>query len=320
MELYAGAHLIELEIVGRPLRLPLLIEDRRALLIDCGTRLHALDEIPTCLAKLGVETENLEWLVITHPDADHCGGAGEFARRYPNLRIACGADDRELIQSRETLCAARYAQFVRDHGITAHEISSADPEWFSDCPSGLSPFSGGETIHLGDQRTVEIWHVPGHSDGHLAVYDRKYRTLFYGDALQGTGYQSAAGAWVLCPIYVDVVSYLSTIARIGGAQIDSIVGCHWPIRRGQKEIRTFCSESRNFVEQADALIEEHLKSNPKGATLRELCDALGGKLGRWPPSANIRLSFAFFSHLQRAISKGKAGVAQRTHPVVFRHV
>lgn len=318
MELHAGTHLIELEIAGRPLHLPLLVEDDQAMLVDCGTRLHAMTEIPANLTKLGVLVDHLKWLVITHGDADHCGGVEEMARAYRGLSIGCGAAEREMIQRRDTLLARRYNALERDHAIAATEISAASRDWLSDCPSVLRTFSGGETLHLGDERALEIWHLPGHSDGHVGVYDRKYRTLFCGDALQGSGYRSKGGAWALCPIYTNVDSYLHTIRRVEQADVDVVVGCHWPVRRGREEIQAFCAETRGFVETAESLVEEHVASHPAGATLREVCTAIGSRLGGWPTGTNIKLAFALFSHLQRAVSQGRVMVDGSTRPVVFR--
>lgn len=318
MELYRGAHLIELEIDGRLLYLPLLLEKDRAVLVDCGTRLHAQNEVPEYLGRLGVPSKLLEWLIITHPDPDHCGGIGAMVKRFPNLRVACGAADEILVESRESLYAARYGRFSQEHGISISEVSSADQGWWSEVPYKPDAWSGGEVLHLSSKRSLEIWHLPGHSDGHLAVYDVRYRTLFYGDALQGSGYQSSEGKWVLCPIYTNAQSYLETIRRVEGSQAASMVGCHWPVLRGSKEIRRFSAQSREFVERSECRIQDYLTSHPAGATLRELCNALGSQLGSWPSSVNIRLAFAFLSNLQRAVSKGTVVIDSSVHPVVFR--
>ena len=71
MEIYSGAHLIECEIGGRPLYLPLLIGEAEAVLLDCGTRSHAAKDIPEYLAKIGLPEDALTFLVVTHPDLDH---------------------------------------------------------------------------------------------------------------------------------------------------------------------------------------------------------------------------------------------------------
>lgn len=319
MELYPGAHLIECEIGGRPLYLPLLLEEREAVLLDCGTWGHAEREIPDFLDKLGVKAESLAWLIITHPDIDHCGGTGEIKRRHPAVRIACGAADQTLVESPEFLLSFRYDHYREDHGI-AYEQTTIDGIR-SSCsgPQVVSlTFVGGETLRLGENRVLEIWHLPGHSHGHLGLYDRAHRTLFYGDAIQGAGYKSLTNEWVLCPTYLYVEPYLQTIRTIENSEAEFIIGCHWPVRHGVHEIKAFCAESRNFVQSADRLIRSYLASHPKGATLLELCEALGGKLGDWPATANRELAYAFLGHIEQAVSWGAINIDRSVRPVVYR--
>jgi glyoxylase-like metal-dependent hydrolase (beta-lactamase superfamily II) len=319
MEIYPGADLIECEVGGRPLYLPLLREGREGVLLDCGTRAHAESDIPRCLSRLGPANDSLTWLIVTHPDADHCGGLGEMKRRCPDLQLACGEADRALIESPDYLFSFRYDAYRKDHGIF-YDTPTAD--WLRGCSSAPQnvtlTFTGGETLRLGDNRILEIWHLPGHSHGHLGVYDRSHRALFYGDAIQGAGYRSLAGGWALCPTYLYVEPYLQTIRTIENSGADMIVGCHWPVCRGPDEIRAFCAESRNFVILADRLVLEYLRGRTRGATLRELCEALGSKLGDWPSSINLELAFALSGHLARGVSTGILETDRSDQPITYR--
>ena len=159
--------------------------------------------------------------------------------------------------------------------------------------------------------------MPGHSHGHLGVFDRKYRTLYYGDAIQGAGYKALAGGWALCPTYLYVEPYLQTIRSIENFGAETIVGCHWPVWRGTQEIQAFCAESRNFVTLADQLIHEYLQVHPSGATLRELCQVLSERLGEWPPRIHMELAFAFSGHLDRGVSTGSLRVDRSVRPWVY---
>ena len=107
MEIYPGADLIECEIVGRPLHLPVLREDGESLLLDSGTTAHAANEVPTYLNQLGIRENDLTWLIMTHPDGDHCGGSAEIKRRFPKVRLACGDADRDMIESPDYLFSFR---------------------------------------------------------------------------------------------------------------------------------------------------------------------------------------------------------------------
>jgi glyoxylase-like metal-dependent hydrolase (beta-lactamase superfamily II) len=320
MQIYPGADLIECEIGGRPLYLPLLREGREALLLDCGTRHHAAKDVPARLNHLGLGEEDLTWLIITHPDGDHCGGTAEIKRRYPKVRLACGDADIDLIESPEHLFAFRYDAYRQNHGIF---YDSQTTEEIKNCASGPQEvtftFVGGEIMRLGRNRLLEIWHLPGHSHGHLGIYDRSHRVLYYGDAIQGAGYRSVRGSWSLCPTYLYVNAYLQTIRTIENSAAETIVGCHWPVLRGKEAIRQFCAESRNFVAQADRLITDCVRNHASGVTLRELCEQLSDQLGEWPSAVSLELANAFAGHLDRGVESGRFEVDRSAYPFRYRH-
>jgi glyoxylase-like metal-dependent hydrolase (beta-lactamase superfamily II) len=321
MEIYPGAHLIECQIGNRPLYLPLLLEGNRAVLVDCGTRTHAANDIPAYLTQLGLAAEDLTWLIVTHPDGDHCGGTAEIAHRYPKVKLACGDADRQLVESPSYLFSFRYDAYRRDHGIcydakTAQEIRSCS----SDPQDVTLTLVGGESIRLGPDRLLDIWHVPGHSHGHLGVYDKKHRVLYYGDAIQGSGYKSQSGQWSLCPTYLYVNAYLQTIQTIVTSDAQMIVGCHWPVCRDKQAIRQFCSESRNFVAHVDRVVCSYLDSHKSGATLRELCEQLSSQLGEWPEAVRLELANALSGHLDRGVELARFGVDRSSSPFVYRRL
>jgi glyoxylase-like metal-dependent hydrolase (beta-lactamase superfamily II) len=317
MQIYPGSDLIECEILGRPLYLPLLQQDGAAMLLDCGTSGHAAKDIPAYLDRVG--PPDLRWVLITHPDGDHCGGNGAIHRRYPGARFVCGEADRQMIESPEFLFSFRYDAFRQDHGIFFDPKTAAE---IMQCFSGPQEVAvtavGGETIRLGADRLLEIWHLPGHSHGHLGVYDRNHKTLYYGDAIQGAGYRSLDGGWALCPTYLYVDAYLETIRTIEESPAEIIVGCHWPVCRGKEEIRRFCAESRDFVSLTDRLVAEYLNGKPRGVGLRELCDRLSPELGQWPHSVHLELANVLSGHLDRGVEQGRFACDRSERPFRYR--
>lgn len=316
MELYPGAYLIECEIGGRPLYLPVLQEGNQTLLLDCGTRSHAEKDIPEQLKRLNVTPQ---WLIITHPDGDHCGGAALIRKCYPQVRVACGDADKDQIESPDCLFALRYDAYREPHGIF-YDVENADliKNSLSGPVDVALTFVGGETLRIGPNRILEIWHLPGHSRGHLGLFDRSHRVLYYGDAIQGSGYKSLDGNWTLCPTYLYVDAYLQTIRCIENSDAEMIVGCHWPVLRGKEQIRQFCAESRNFVIAADRLVIQFVRANPKGVTLRDLCQQLSEQLGTWPKSVHLELANALSGHLYRGVELGMFSVDPEFRPLRYR--
>jgi glyoxylase-like metal-dependent hydrolase (beta-lactamase superfamily II) len=176
-------------------------------------------------------------------------------------------------------------------------------------------FDGNERIELAPGWALQTWHVPGHSSGHLALYDAKHRAVFTSDAVQGGGYPTTDGGMAFGPTYYVVSSYLSTIVFLEQQPIEHLFGGHWPAMHGPA-VRQFLAESRSFVERADELLLGYLRDHTSGVTLREMIYALGPRLGDWPVDAAPFLQFAMYGHVS-ALCQAKRMKASDDTPVKY---
>src|SRR5262245_52006322 len=115
--LFPGVHLIEGEVDGRTLRLPVLLGAEGALLIDAGSRRIAKEMVLPALEEIAGGPERLRWVVTTHCDLEHSGGNGVLKEAAPRSVLACGTPDRELVEDPEKVLSERYDPFRADHGV-----------------------------------------------------------------------------------------------------------------------------------------------------------------------------------------------------------
>ena len=300
MEILDGVHRIDAEVGGRPLYLFLFLGERN-LLLDAGCSTTVTEFVLPYLDALGLGPRDLDLLVITHSDLDHQGGAHALASANPELTVACGALDRDLVSDPDAIMARRYDAFRVDHGIGYDDEST---KWMREMCGAPQPvdtvFSGGETIELGHDHALCVLHVPGHSPGHLALHDIRTGALFGGDCVQGSVYLGLDGSPKLCPTYTDVDPYLQTIERIGALAPSELHGCHWPAARGT-DVAAFLDESRRYVEHVDALVRACLDEMPDGLTLRELIERVNERLDEpWEPAVAQELVYSLRGHAERA--------------------
>jgi glyoxylase-like metal-dependent hydrolase (beta-lactamase superfamily II) len=146
---------------------------------------------------------------------------------------------------------------------------------------------------------VEIHRTPGHSPGHLAIFDPRSRTILTGDAVQGAVYRDVSGKAALCPTYLYVDTYRGTIRYLRALGADTLAGCHWPVKRGA-EVDSFLNETAQFVDTAERVVLAELgRCCESGATLREIVEAVGCQLGEWPRSADPELMYAIGGHMEQ---------------------
>ena len=167
-----------------------LIEDDPLTLVDTGPNSgKALDELERTLADHGRRVEDLELIVLTHQHLDHQGLAQILARRS-------GADvaalDRlvplleRFAEANETDDAFAEALMLRhglspDVAVALRSVSRAFRAWGSSVEVTRTLTDGG-VLELRD-RTLQVFHRPGHSPTDTIFWDEQRGELIAGDHL-----------------------------------------------------------------------------------------------------------------------------------------
>ena len=269
------------------------------LLIDTGTSATPREVVIPALRRLGLPEEALRLVVVTHPDVDHQGGLAALREVCANAAAACGFADRAMVGDPEKLLADRYECYLAEHGLgmAAEEIRWVRANYGAPVEIDVT-FSGGETLPLGSRR-LQVLAAPGHSAGHLVLFEPRTGLLFSSDAVHWHACPAADGSPALCPTYEDVDPYLGTIDLIESLAPAEMHSGHWPMRSGA-EVLAFLDDSRGFVERVDGVLRARMA---EPATLAQLCGAVQDEAGPWD-SGPAMLRFAVSGHLRRLVAQG----------------
>ena len=177
---------LSIPLVGNPLKNlnSYLITGERNLLIDTGFRQQPCREgMERELAEAGADLDRTD-IFLTHLHSDHTGLAPELVR--PGCRIYMGsADCRRMITFQDP---ARWEAFYRsyeENGFSAEEMSvlwDINPAK----EAGPTPYDGyvcredGDTLSCGGH-TLRCMLTPGHTPGHMCLYEPEAHWLFSGD-------------------------------------------------------------------------------------------------------------------------------------------
>ncbi len=310
MELYPGVHQIHSLFGGRDLFQYLFVGDK-IVLLDAGIAETPEAVIFPYLNDLGIKPQQLTLVVVTHADADHQGGIDAIKQASPGTWLACGVEDQAMIEDPQVLWDLRYTFLREGYGLNLDSVDSLR----STSPIAGKPrkvdlcFIGGEKIRIDDGWELEVLHVPGHSHGHLGLYDRKHETAFVSDALHGRGFPGASGDMAFPVTYYDVDVYLSTLCLLENLPIKTLCTGHFPPRHGEA-IRAFIAESRQTVFTFDQAILSSLERQHAGLNMKELIDVVGNAFGDWPKDTWIYLMFALKGHLDRLERQGRVRFLQ----------
>jgi len=309
MEVYPNVYQIQSLYGGRNLFQYLFVGDN-VVLLDTGIATSPEETIFPFFDKIKLRPDRLTLAVTTHADLDHQGGNDAIKRISPGAMLSCGEADRKLVENPGTLYDERYNFLKEDHEVGFDGAPSPDAGRRRHMDV---TFSGGERVHLAENWWLEVLQVPGHSNGHLALYDRNFGALFSGDAVQGRGCPKATGEMAIPVTYYHVDMYLSTIQHFEQLPISVLYSGHWPVMRGE-EVKDFLSESRRTVEFVDRVILHSLEKNRSGMTLKQLIDTVAAAVGDWPDDGVFLAMFPIKGHMDRLEQQGRAKLDRRGHP------
>ncbi|MBW2060257.1 MAG: MBL fold metallo-hydrolase [Deltaproteobacteria bacterium] len=155
-------------------------EDRN-LIIDTGMNRKECSEVLLAgLEELGVDLEKTDF-IVTHLHADHLGLVSSLARE--NATIYMGRLDASMMESGGGW--HRMTDFARRGGFPEEELQAAisNHPGYKYGPQQKMEFTyvgDGEIIQIGDY-SLECVETPGHSQGHICLYDQEKKILFSGD-------------------------------------------------------------------------------------------------------------------------------------------
>jgi len=294
MELYSHVYQLQSLYGGRNLFQYLFVGDK-VVLVDTGIADTPQRVLYPFMSKLGLPPERLTLVVTTHADLDHQGGNDSIKSVSPGTLLSCGEADRELVEDPRELYNQRYNFLRQEHDVGFDPNPGPDAGRLRKMDIA---FTGGERIHLKDEWDLEVLHVPGHSHGHLALYDLKHKAAFVGDAIHGRGCPKAEGGMAIPVTYYYVDLYLSTLRYFESLDIELLYSGHWPNMRGE-EVRDFISQSRQTVDLFDRVILSSLTSQRAGLTMKELIDVISNAVGDWPRDSWTIAMFAVKGHMDR---------------------
>ncbi len=282
MEILPGIHRIESDLGERFMCQYLLAGEDRKILVDTGLAGTPEEVIVPYLESIGLSVEDLDEVLISHADVDHCGGNHALKEMAPSVRFMCGEADRAWVESTDLALADLY-RWSDPYGFGPDEDSV---EWLrtelgDDAPvdTGLR---GGETLRLGPDWRIEVMHLPGHTPGHLGIWDERSGAAIIIDAALERGIYDRDGSLLQPPRYFDAVTYRSTIRKLRAIGPEHLLTAHYPPMR-RKEAAEFLDRSLEFTDRVEEVVLEELG---RGVTdLSELTRIADERLGPYPAFA-----------------------------------
>lgn len=161
-----------------------LIKNQPYTLVDPGPETEdAKKSLLEGLASLGVDLNDISRVVITHSHSDHSGLARWIGEQAGAEIYVHKMEVRKL--QREYMYYHERLPFLQESGIPENVLN----EIFADKDPVVKPVlpeSGVVVLHGGEELaftggTAQVLHLPGHTSGHICLYDPESSNLLAGD-------------------------------------------------------------------------------------------------------------------------------------------
>jgi glyoxylase-like metal-dependent hydrolase (beta-lactamase superfamily II) len=284
VEIAPRIHRIETSLGVRFVAQYLLVGNARTLLVDTGLPDTPAEALAPYLDSIGLGIQAVDDVVISHADLDHSGGIHALRDLHPRVRIACHELDRRWIESAEAMVAENYLWHEAygfdepDEAGRAELLALCGPD--APIDEGLC---GGETIRLADDWRVDVLHLPGHTLGHVGIWDERSRAAIVIDAVLERGVYADDGALLIPPRIYDLAGYRHTIRRLRALEPELLLTAHYPVMEADAA-RDFLDRSLAFTHDLERAVREEIAAGAHA--LWPLTQAIDRRFGPYPEFMN----------------------------------
>jgi glyoxylase-like metal-dependent hydrolase (beta-lactamase superfamily II) len=225
-EILDGIFQIEVPLPRNPLKVLnsyLFKGKEKSLLVDTGFNWPECKQAQVeGLAALGVGWSEVDFF-ITHVHGDHSGLVYDLA--CPDSRVYCSRTDAELIKaSMDSAVWSQTDDFFIMNGFPEDMLKNKEEisKFISGSDLNYIYVKDGDIISIGDYNLVCIA-TPGHSPGHMCLYEPKQKFLISGDHILA-GITSNITAW---PAVDDSLgNYLASLDKVNAMDIGLVLPGH----------------------------------------------------------------------------------------------
>ncbi len=238
-----------------------------AVLIDTGWNTpEAFSALEDGLKEHGIGWKDIKQIVITHIHPDHYGLAKKI-RELSGAKVAMHRIEAGLIDPRYLNFGNLLEEMGRDlyrNGVPLAELPGLEEAslWMNDFVMPLLPdveLDNGDRISNGSYEFEVIW-TPGHSAGHICLYEAERQFLFAGDHIlseitPNVSFHPQSGDNPLG----DYINSLETIERL---EVNLVFPGHGPVFDSPK---TRAEQIRSHHRQREKVIVNAVSSESKTA-------------------------------------------------------
>ena len=227
-----------------------LINEEEKALIDTGPSSSA-NAVLGGIKKIGIKSEDIEYLIVTHIHLDHAGGVGVLVKDMPQAQVVVhNRGARHLVDPSRLISSVKTVQ--------SSEVIEGYGEVVPIEKRRVRPIYGDEVVRLSSKQILKFIDAPGHAQHELCIYESRNNGIFVGDA---------AGIFVAedeilvpssPPPNFDLELHIGTLERLMDLKPSLIYFAHFGVsNQAQEHLRLIKDKVRAWGDIVAQTVKEH---------------------------------------------------------------
>lgn len=201
-----------------------VIRDEQLTIVEtCGS--PSVPYILRGLREMGLEPEDVKYIILTHIHLDHAGGAGLLLQNCSNAKVVVHPKGARHLINPERLVEGARAVYGEQFDKLYDPVVPIPEE-------AVIIKEDGKTLTIGPSRTLQFFDTPGHANHHFCIHDPASNGIFTGDTA-GVYYHQVKdeGVTMILPItspnQFNPQATLDSLERIRELNVDRIYFGHF---------------------------------------------------------------------------------------------
>ena len=196
-----------------------ILDEERKALVDSGPATSA-EVVLEGIRKVGVRTEDIAYIVVTHIHLDHAGGAGVLLKDMPQARVVVHSRGAKHLVNPEKLLSS----VIETQG---EEAMARNGDVVPIEEKRVQSVYDGDVIELSDKQVLKVIGAPGHVSHELCIYESRNGGIFVGDAVGNVVPEKGILVPITPPPSFDLELYINTLHNLMKLKATMIYFAHF---------------------------------------------------------------------------------------------
>ena len=233
-----------------------ILKGEKIAIIECGPT-SAVENLLKGLKMLGINLEEINYVMVSHVHLDHGGGAGALLKHLPNARLIVHPRGMPHLANPQKLWSQARQVLGRIAEIYGEPVPVPVER--------MIPGRDGMDIYLGEGIRIRVIETLGHASHHVSYYDQKSEVVFPGDTA-GVYFKNLDVILPTTPPLPILDKMLDSIEKLVRFNPKMLCYTHFgPAGDAVKKLRAYADQLRLWA----SIIRECLKNNEGLEVMKE---------------------------------------------------